>query len=168
MLRVFMVIVSRVRADQHDVPDHGPGQRPADAACDFRRAQHAAVFSERRRLSAQAFPGWMQAIAVVIRSPMPSTPSRACCSRTPASARSLRPDVPDRVLDSRDDCSDAAVQEDAVTADGVWPKGPKTTQDLRTRDRLLQVAAEMFADRGFKKVTVREICRRRPAPTSPP
>jgi len=34
----------------------------------------------------------------------------------------------------------------------------KTVQDLRTRDRLLQVAAEMFADRGFKKVTIREIC----------
>jgi AcrR family transcriptional regulator len=40
---------------------------------------------------------------------------------------------------------------------GSDPKAPKTTQELRTRDRLLQVAAEMFADRGFKKVTIREI-----------
>ena len=40
---------------------------------------------------------------------------------------------------------------------GPGTKGSKTTQDLRTRDRLLQVAAEMFADRGFKKVTIREI-----------
>ena len=40
---------------------------------------------------------------------------------------------------------------------GPGTKGAKTTQDLRTRDRLLQVAAEMFADRGFKKVTIREI-----------
>ena len=31
-------------------------------------------------------------------------------------------------------------------------------QDLRTRDRLIEVAAEMFADRGFEKTTVREIC----------
>jgi AcrR family transcriptional regulator len=34
----------------------------------------------------------------------------------------------------------------------------KTAQDLRTRDRLIAVAAELFADRGFKPVTVREIC----------
>ena len=32
------------------------------------------------------------------------------------------------------------------------------TQDLRTRDRLIEVAAEMFADRGLEKTTVREIC----------
>ena len=34
----------------------------------------------------------------------------------------------------------------------------KTTQDLRTRERLVQVAAELFATRGFERVTVREIC----------
>lgn len=31
--------------------------------------------------------------------------------------------------------------------------------DRETRDRLLNAAAALFADRGFKKVTVREICR---------
>jgi AcrR family transcriptional regulator len=31
--------------------------------------------------------------------------------------------------------------------------------DRETRERLLSVAARLFADRGFKKVTVREICR---------
>ncbi|MDH4066852.1 MAG: CerR family C-terminal domain-containing protein, partial [Acidobacteriota bacterium] len=39
--------------------------------------------------------------------------------------------------------------------------GPRTsdaTRDQRTRDRLLTVAAELFADRGFTRVTVREIC----------
>ena len=32
-------------------------------------------------------------------------------------------------------------------------------RDLETRDRLLKSAAALFADRGFKKVTVRDICR---------
>jgi AcrR family transcriptional regulator len=33
------------------------------------------------------------------------------------------------------------------------------TRDLETRLRLLKAAERLFADRGFKKVTVREICR---------
>jgi TetR/AcrR family transcriptional regulator, regulator of cefoperazone and chloramphenicol sensitivity len=33
------------------------------------------------------------------------------------------------------------------------------TRDTETRDRLLKAAARLFADRGFKKVTVRDICR---------
>src|SRR5262245_61813913 len=33
------------------------------------------------------------------------------------------------------------------------------TKDRETRQRLLDAAAQLFADRGFKKVTVREICR---------
>ena len=33
------------------------------------------------------------------------------------------------------------------------------TRDTETRDRLLQAAERLFADRGFKKVTVRDICR---------
>jgi TetR/AcrR family transcriptional regulator, regulator of cefoperazone and chloramphenicol sensitivity len=32
-------------------------------------------------------------------------------------------------------------------------------RDRETRDRLLKAAAQLFADRGFKKVTVRDICR---------
>lgn len=32
-------------------------------------------------------------------------------------------------------------------------------QDRETRDRLLNAACALFADRGFKKVTVREICQ---------
>ncbi len=42
---------------------------------------------------------------------------------------------------------------------GPGPKVPKTRQDLQTRERLIQQASTLFADRGFKKVTVREICR---------
>ncbi len=33
------------------------------------------------------------------------------------------------------------------------------TRDSETRDRLLKAAERLFADRGFKKVTVRDICR---------
>ena len=31
--------------------------------------------------------------------------------------------------------------------------------DRETRERLLKAAAQLFADRGFKKVTIRDICR---------
>ena len=34
-----------------------------------------------------------------------------------------------------------------------------TTRDTETRGRLLTAAERLFADRGFKKVTVRDICR---------
>jgi len=34
-----------------------------------------------------------------------------------------------------------------------------TSRDLETRERLLKAAERLFADRGFKKVTVREICQ---------
>jgi AcrR family transcriptional regulator len=34
-----------------------------------------------------------------------------------------------------------------------------TARDLETRDRLLGAAARLFATRGFKRVTVRDICR---------
>jgi AcrR family transcriptional regulator len=36
---------------------------------------------------------------------------------------------------------------------------PASRTDRETRDRLLAAAERLFADRGFKKVTVREICR---------
>jgi TetR/AcrR family transcriptional regulator, regulator of cefoperazone and chloramphenicol sensitivity len=36
---------------------------------------------------------------------------------------------------------------------------PRHRLDRETRDRLLEAGQRLFADRGFKKVTVREICR---------
>jgi AcrR family transcriptional regulator len=36
---------------------------------------------------------------------------------------------------------------------------PIKQRDRETRERLLRSAAHLFADRGFKKVTVRDICR---------
>jgi TetR/AcrR family transcriptional regulator, regulator of cefoperazone and chloramphenicol sensitivity len=35
----------------------------------------------------------------------------------------------------------------------------RAAADLETRERLLRAAERLFADRGFKKVTVRDICR---------
>src|SRR5882672_3038136 len=32
-------------------------------------------------------------------------------------------------------------------------------RDRETRERVLRSAAQLFADRGFKKVTIRDICR---------
>ena len=39
------------------------------------------------------------------------------------------------------------------------PAGRATRTDDATRDRLVKVAERLFADRGFRKVTVREICK---------
>ncbi len=36
----------------------------------------------------------------------------------------------------------------------------RSGRDTRTRQRVLDAAAQLFAERGFRKVTVREICRR--------
>lgn len=38
-------------------------------------------------------------------------------------------------------------------------KTPRTSRNLRTRQRLLDAATTLFAERGFKRVSVREICR---------
>ncbi len=46
-------------------------------------------------------------------------------------------------------CRDGLVQTVVVTV----------TRDVETRERLLKAAERLFADRGFKKVTVRDICR---------
>ncbi|MGE3276562.1 MAG: CerR family C-terminal domain-containing protein [Vicinamibacterales bacterium] len=45
------------------------------------------------------------------------------------------------------------LKEQATTADG--PAAP----DAHTRQRLLDVATALFAERGFKKVTVRDLCK---------
>jgi len=42
---------------------------------------------------------------------------------------------------------------------GPVPATSAATADQETRGRLLTAAERLFADRGFKKVTVREICR---------
>jgi len=40
------------------------------------------------------------------------------------------------------------------------PVPRRSGSDQRTRQRVFEVAAALFAERGFRKVTVREICRR--------
>jgi AcrR family transcriptional regulator len=44
-------------------------------------------------------------------------------------------------------------------AHGPAPASRITVNDQETRSRLLKVSERLFADRGFKNVTVREICR---------
>src|SRR5262249_12646844 len=57
----------------------------------------------------------------------------------------LRHWIPARLLGRRDDAGDEPVQADAVNDS--------------SRARLLKAAERLFADRGFRNVTVREICR---------
>jgi AcrR family transcriptional regulator len=45
------------------------------------------------------------------------------------------------------------------TVRGPAPAGRGLVNDQETRSRLLRVSERLFADRGFKDVTVREICR---------
>jgi AcrR family transcriptional regulator len=42
---------------------------------------------------------------------------------------------------------------------GAPTNTPNVVTDLETRQRLLNVAAELFAERGFNNVTVRELCQ---------
>src|ERR1700741_2365822 len=40
----------------------------------------------------------------------------------------------------------------------LTPPREKPSEDLETRSRLLQAGARLFAERGFARVTVRDIC----------
>ena len=74
-----------VRAREPDVLPDGAHERPDAAARDVRRAQHRALLSKRRRVSAAGLPALDEGDRRrSIPSPTPSTRSRTCCSRTPA------------------------------------------------------------------------------------
>jgi AcrR family transcriptional regulator len=47
-----------------------------------------------------------------------------------------------------------------VSAVGSRTRPPKSTLDAGTRRRILEAAAQCFADRGFEATTVREVCRK--------
>ena len=61
--------------------------------------------------------------------------------------------LPHGLLRRRDDGGDDAVQAVAVMATQA------IAEDRDTRERLIEAAGQLFADHGFRKVTVREICR---------
>ena len=137
------------RAHQHDVPDHGAGAGSTLAARDFRRVEHAALFPERRGVSAAGVPAVdaldcrrrsVHLFGACVQEPAPEEHRDGCDH--------LRPGVPDRLLDRRDDRGDAALQALAL----MPPRDPVT------RIRIIEHAASLFAERGFEKVTVREIC----------
>src|SRR5262249_21893433 len=117
-----------------------------------RHPQHRALFPERRRLSAAGVPR-MDAGDCGRR----SVHLRGARVQEPAAEEHrlrgdlLRPDVPHDLRRRRDVGGDDAVQADAMKK----PAAP----DLETRERLLTAAERLFAERGFKKVTVRDICR---------
>src|SRR3954451_22724831 len=49
----------------------------------------------------------------------------------------------------------------AVVASSAFMEAVKNeSENLKTRQRLLEVAGEVFAEQGFKNATVREICKR--------
>src|SRR2546428_31549 len=125
-----------------------PGSGEARGA--VRRPKPPVVFSERRRLAAPGIPGGdagdRRRRSVHIRCPWVKEPA-AKEHRVRGDRR--RSGVPADLLGRLDDRRHDAVPPDAMSG-----------RDLETRERLLRTAARMFADRGFKRVTVRDICRR--------
>ncbi len=137
-----------VRPDQHDVPHDGAGHRPAPAACDVRRAEHASLLPERRRLPAAGLPR----VDAAHRGGGPVHLRRPRVQVPPPEGHRLRrdrfrPRVPPRLLRGDDGRGDAALPEDAVSA------------EAGTRDRILEAATALFSEQGYRRVTVRAICR---------
>ena len=96
----------------------------------------------------QGFPGWMTVIAVAD----PFTYAVHAFKEPAAEEHRLRrdhrrPHLSADLLGGGDERRHPALQTD-----------PMNTRDRETRDRLLAAAERLFADRGFKKVTVRDIC----------
>ena len=98
----------------------------------------------------QGFPAWMQVIAVVDPFTYAVHAFKSLLLKNTgfgAIGFDLLYLLVFSVVD--DDGGHAALQADAVSV----------TRDRETRERLLKAAAQLFADRGFKHVTVRDICR---------
>src|SRR6185503_1763624 len=141
----------RVRVDQPDVSPDGARQRSTDASDDVRTVEHSAVLPERGGVPAAGLPG-------LDARDRCRGPFHLCGTRVQEPAAQehrlrrdcWRPRVSLRVLDHCDDRGHRAVQTHAVNVD---------ERDRETRERLIESATRLFAERGFGKVTVREICK---------
>ena len=101
----------------------------------------------------QGFPGWMQVIATVDPFTYAVHAFKSLLLKNTGFARHQRRSaVPAGVFRRRHDGRHDAVQADAVDRMKQRDRG-----DPRTA--CCAPAAQLFADRGFKKVTVRDICR---------
>ena len=99
----------------------------------------------------QGFPGWMQVIAVADPFTYAVHAFKSLLLKnTGFAAITADLGVPARVLRRRDD------RGDACCSGGRYDRGASRSE---TRERLLKAAARLFAERGFKRVTVRDICR---------
>ena len=112
----------------------------------------------------QGFPAWMQAIAVVDPFTYAVHAFKSLLLKNTGfggDRAGLR--LSARLLGHRHDGGDDAVQADAVTARAQVHRraagGAAAVGDHETRQRLLDVAVRLFSTYGFKRVTVREICR---------
>ncbi len=100
----------------------------------------------------QGFPAWMQVIAAVDPFTYAVHAFKSLLLKnTGFGAIGGDLAVPADLLGRRDDRGDAAVQADAVSRDA--------DAIAKRASGCCEAAARLFAERGFKKVTVRDICR---------
>jgi AcrR family transcriptional regulator len=142
-----------VRADQPDVPVDGARHRPADAADDVRPSEHGAVLPQRSGVPAAGLPGLdarhrgrgpLHLFRTRLQEPAPQE------HRLRGHRR--RRHVSPHFFDHRDDGRNRALQADPVV---IHPSSTRMAalavddRERETRQRLIESATRLFAERGF-------------------